>query len=159
MKQAGEYTWRFLRLCGRDSTTRVISVNGPERFTFTSTIYCIRELMSTPSQGISGPNGRIGLQPNPVQLLRGNCPMSELAPTQTSLEQSTANQIRKLTVRLFINSLDLILAHNIPCDISTLSNRSWRCTRYRRAPCMLDEHPPDLPAGVFCDEGEDRCSV
>ena len=71
-------------------------------------------LMATSSRGVSGPSGRVGPQPAPAQIPGGGHPTREPAYTQTSPEQSTANQIRKLTVRLLTDSFNLIWAHNLP---------------------------------------------
>ena len=57
----------------------------------------VRKLMS---QGTSGPSGHIGLQLASSPLFGGNYVVSQPASTQTSPEQSIANQIRKLTVRV-----------------------------------------------------------
>lgn len=86
--------------------------------------------MSTPSKGISGPSGRIGLQPFHGQPFIGNYRTPEPVLTQISPEQSMADEIRKLTVSLLIESSDLIWVHH--GDKSTLSKRSWRRTRYPR---------------------------
>ena len=66
--------------------------------------------MSTPSQGISGPSGRTGLQPS-LQPPSGIYAAPRQALTQMSQEQSMVNQIRKLTVRLLIVVFDITLAH------------------------------------------------
>ena len=56
--------------------------------------------MSTPSQGTSGPSGYTVWQRASSLLFGGNYVVSQPTSTQTSPEQSMANQIRTLTVRL-----------------------------------------------------------
>ena len=65
--------------------------------------------MSAPSQGTSGPSGYAGSQPALGQSVSGN--HETLEPLLTQLqrvppEQSVSRQIRRLTVRLFVNVFD-----------------------------------------------------
>ncbi|KAF9793377.1 hypothetical protein BJ322DRAFT_1216082, partial [Thelephora terrestris] len=68
----------------------------PPSSTFPSRSTVARKLMSTLSRGTSGPSGHTGSHP-PPQLFGGNYAASQPASTHTSPEQSTVNQIRKLT--------------------------------------------------------------
>ena len=109
--------------------------------------------MSTPSQGTSGPNGHAGLQPASTQLLGGNYyAASRPALTQASPEQSMANQVKTLTVRLLtVVSFDAIGTHELSCDTSTIFKRSWRYMRYDRQPCFPDEDPHNPFVEDICD--------
>ena len=83
--------------------------------------------MSTLRQGNSGPSGHNGSQhPSPLQLIsENNTSPGQTVLVQTSREQSSANQIRNLTVRFFIDFSDTNLAHNLPShDRSTTLKRS-----------------------------------
>lgn len=86
--------------------------------------------MATSSQGVSGPSGRTGSQPVHAQLLTRTHSTPEPTLTKTSQEESIANQIRKLTVCLLVDSLDLAWVHNTPDGTSALSKGSWCYTRY-----------------------------
>ena len=62
----------------------------------------IWKLMSTSSQGTSGPGGRAGFRPALERLVSGQNPAPEAVLTllqQTSTEQSISNDIKRLTVR------------------------------------------------------------
>ena len=112
--------------------------------------------MSTPSQGTSGPSGHTGLRPTSSPLFGGNYVVSQPASTQTSPEQSMANQIRKLTVRVLTPLFfGIIQAHETLDDASTMLKRSWHYTRYNRWPCFSDENPPNLRVGIVRDKGTD----
>lgn len=73
-----------------------------------------RKCMSTSYQGASGPSGHAGLQPAPGQPVNGNHAIP--GPVLTRLEQPsqerlTSNQIRKLTVRPFVERFNLRVKH------------------------------------------------
>ena len=64
--------------------------------------------MSAPSQGTSGPGGRVGYQPAPERLVSGNHTAPEPLLTwlgQTATEQSVSNEIKRLVVRAFASVL------------------------------------------------------
>ena len=75
---------------------------------------------------------------------------------QTSPEQSTSREIRKLIVRLLVGVSDL-RTNKLPGGTSILSKPYWDSTRYD--PLFLTKHPSDRPEGVVCDKGKDRHTV
>ena len=119
-----------------------------------------RKLMFTSHQGASGPSGYAGSGPAPVQPVSGDHATTEpvlIRLEQLSQERLSSNQIRKLTVRSFVDMFGL-RANGLSGDIRNLSKRSWNSsTRYDPVP--LTECPSDWSIGVVRDEGKDRYVV
>ena len=85
-----------------------------------------KNLMASSYQGASNPGGYVGLQPAFAQKVSGNRVAVELALTQPeqqpAQQQLLPNQMRKLTVRLLVDTL-VLRVNNSPGDASTLLKR------------------------------------
>ena len=84
--------------------------------------------MSTSSQGTSGPGGRAGFQPALERLVSGHDPAPEPVLTrleQTSAEQPTSNDIKRLIVRTLADVF-IFGANESLGDLRTLSGRRTR---------------------------------
>ena len=106
--------------------------------------------MSTSYQGAPDPSGHAGFQRVPVQPVGQYHAAPVLTLTrfeQPSQERLVSNQIRKLTVRLLIGVLDLMI-NELPGDTRMCF---WNSTRYD--PAHPTAFTPDQSVGVVRDKG------
>jgi len=113
--------------------------------------------MPTSYQGASGSSGPVtGSQPAPRHPVSGNHTAPRPALTrlkQPSQEELVLNQMRKLTVRVFIDVFGLRIDRR-PGGTSTPLKRPWSCRRYDSVP--LTESPSDWSAEAVYEEGKDQ---
>jgi len=106
--------------------------------------------MSTSLQGTVSSSGHTGLQYGSGDRA-AHKPALRLG--QTPQEQLISAQIRKLTVRPFVDAYEL-RTDEIPDDTRTLLKGSWSNVRYD--PISPTKHPPERSAGATHDQSEDR---
>ena len=114
------------------------------------------KFMAASYQGASGPSGYVGLLPPPGQPAGRNHATPGPALTrfeQPSQERLAFNQIRKLTVRLVLDMLDLMIDE----PSGDTRTRSWNMTRCD--PILPTKYLLNPPVGVVCDKGNDCCLV
>ena len=114
--------------------------------------------MPTPYQGASGPSGAAGLQLAPRQPVSRNCAAcgpALMQLEQISQEQLILSQVKKLTVGLLIDMVDL-RANELSGQTSTPLKTSWNCTRHD--PVLPMECPSDRSVEVVCAKGKGKGS-